>query len=139
MQAWPCRGRWQGYGLAVAVACGGLVVALLRVFDPATAWFYPPCPFHALTGYLCPGCGTLRALHQLLNGHVATALRLNPLMMLLLPYAAYEGASGALETACGRRLPRVFLRPTLIWILLAVIVLFWILRNIPAFAALGTR
>jgi hypothetical protein len=116
-------------GLSVALVA--VAVGLLRVFNPATTWFFPPCPFRTLTGYLCPGCGTLRALHEILNGHLAAAFRLNPLMMLLLPYAGYEGASSALETVFGRALPRVFLRPAYIWMLLAVILLYWILRNTP--------
>jgi hypothetical protein len=117
--------------MGVAVALAALAAGVLRVFNPATTWFYPPCLFRALTGYLCPGCGTLRALHELLNGHVAAAFRLNPLMMLLLPCVGYSAVSSAAETAFGRALPRVFLRPAYIWILLTVIILFWILRNTP--------
>ena len=73
----------------------------------------------------------LRAPHEILNGHVAAAFRLNPLMMVLLPYVGYWGASPALETVFGRALPRVFIRPAYIWTLLAIIILFWILRNTP--------
>lgn len=122
--------------LGVLVGLAALAAGMLRVFDPATTWSFPPCPFHTITGYLCPGCGTLRALHQLLNGHFAAAFRLNPLMMLLMPYIGYEATSSALEAAFGRSLPRVFIRPAYIWILLAVIILFWILRNVPLLAVL---
>ena len=122
--------------MGVPVALAALAASVLRVFNPATTWFFPPCPFRALTGYLCPGCGTLRALHQLLNGHVAAAFRLNPLMMLLLPYVGYSGASSALETVFGRALPQVFIRPVYIWMLLAIIILFWIVRNTPLVALL---
>jgi hypothetical protein len=108
-----------------------LAAVTLRFYNPATTWFYPPCPFRAFTGYLCPGCGTTRALHQLFNGHIAAAFRLNPLMMILLPFAGYSGASSALEATIGRPLPRVFIPAVYIWVLLAVIVTFWILRNIP--------
>ena len=117
--------------VGVSVALVAVAAGLLRFFNPATTWFFPPCPFRALTGYLCPGCGTLRALHELLNGHLAAAFKLNPLMMLLMPYVGYSGASSALETVFGRALPRVFIRPACIWILLAIILLFWILRNTP--------
>ncbi len=117
--------------VGVPVALAALAAVMLRVFNPATVWFFPPCPFRLLTGYLCPGCGTLRALHQLLNGHLAAAFRLNPLMLLLLPYVGYSAASSALETAFGRALPHVFIRPVYIWMLLAIIILFWIGRNIP--------
>jgi hypothetical protein len=106
-------------------------VGVLRIFNPATAGFFPPCPFRALTGYLCPGCGTLRALHEMLNGHPVAAFRLNPLMMLLLPYVGYAGASEAMETLFGRPLPRIFIRPAYIWALLVILLLFWFLRNTP--------
>ena len=141
MQTFPSeKARLGGriYGVGLAVALVAIAAGVLRVFNPATAGFFPPCLFRAFTGYLCPGCGTTRALHQLLNGHVAAAFRLNPLMMLLLPYVGYCGASAALEMVCGRALPRFFIRPACIWILLVVILLFWVLRNIPALAALQT-
>ena len=60
--------------LLLAVVASAVV---LFVWDPATTWFFPSCPFRALTGWSCPGCGTLRALHELLHGHVGQALREN--------------------------------------------------------------
>ena len=122
--------------VGVLVGMAALALVLLRGFNPATSCFFPPCPFRAFTGFLCPGCGTTRALHQLLNGHLYAAFRLNPVMLLLLPYVGYCGASSVLETAFGRALPNVFIRPVYIWILLSVIILFWILRNIPYFSML---
>ena len=119
--------------LGVPAALAAVTLVALRAFNPASTWFFPPCPFHVLTGYLCPGCGTTRALHQLLNGHLAAAFRLNPLTMVLLPYVGYSAASALSESACGRPFPRLFLRPVYIRTLLAVVILFWILRNIPGF------
>jgi hypothetical protein len=57
----------------------GAATALVAVFDPATTWWFPSCPFHALTGWLCPLCGSLRAVHALLHGSPAAALRFNPI------------------------------------------------------------
>jgi hypothetical protein len=116
---------------AGAVLLVALAAVVLRAFNPATTWFYPPCPFRALTGYLCPGCGTLRAIHEVLRGNFFAALKLNPVMMLLLPFVGYSAASWAGENTFGRALPAVFIRPVYIWALLAVIVAFWIVRNIP--------
>jgi hypothetical protein len=66
--------------LTVALALGAAVP--LAVFDPATTWWFPSCPFHALTGWLCPLCGSLRAVHALLTGGLAAALAFNPLTTL---------------------------------------------------------
>jgi hypothetical protein len=63
-------------------ALTGIMLAAAVVvfaFDPAlTAWF-PSCPLYTLTGWLCPFCGSLRALHALLHGNVVAALRFNPM------------------------------------------------------------
>ena len=113
------------------MAAGGL--SLLYVLDPETSSLFPPCPFLALTGFYCPGCGTLRALHQLAHGHSMAALDLNPLMVLLLPFIAYYFASHAMLAATGRPLRRFFVRPALIWSLLGIVLVYWLLRNVPAY------
>ena len=71
---------------ALAVALG-----ILYAFPPAEVWFYPPCVFHTFTGWLCPGCGATRALHELLHGRFVEALALNPWMMVTLPLLAAYG------------------------------------------------
>jgi uncharacterized protein DUF2752 len=60
-------------------------LALLAVFDPASTWWYPSCPFHALTGWLCPLCGSLRAVHALLHGSPSAAFAFNPLTTMAAP------------------------------------------------------
>jgi hypothetical protein len=48
------------------------------------------CPFHAVTGLFCPGCGSLRAMHHILNLRFAPAFSHNPLaaaLALLAPFA----------------------------------------------------
>ena len=115
----------------VALAAGGL--SFVYLLDPGTSDLYPPCPFLALTGFYCPGCGTLRALHQLTLGHPVAALDLNPLMVLLLPLVAFFLASHAMLAVTGRPLRKYFVRPELIWALLGVVLVYWLLRNISAY------
>ena len=61
-----------------------LLAALTAVVarDPATTWWFPSCPFHAITGWLCPLCGSLRAVHALSLGAPLTALAFNPLIVV---------------------------------------------------------
>ena len=106
---------------------------LLYWRDPATASIFPVCPFHALTGLDCPGCGSLRAMHQLLHGNLLAALRLNPLVVLSLPLLAYCGLADFVGRTSGYRLPPGRGRAGYIWLLLAVIVAFWFFRNIPCY------
>ena len=82
--------------LAVLALLGAVAGLVLFCFDPRQYPFYPVCFFHKTTGLLCPGCGALRAMHQLLHGHLATAFRFNPVLVVSLPILAWIGARYAL-------------------------------------------
>ena len=106
-------------------------LGFVYLFNPSTSTLYPTCPFYWFTGCYCPGCGSLRALHQLVRGHLAAAFGLNPLMMVSVPFVGYFFVSRATLAVAGRPLRDVFVRPVLIRALLGVILAYGILRNIP--------
>jgi len=99
-------------GLSAAVSLFSLFL-----FDPAHYNFYPACYFHLITGFYCPGCGGLRATHQLLHGNFEAAARLNLLLVLSLPGVALWSVRG--------------IRPVWIWIVLGACVVFTVARNVP--------
>ena len=115
----------------VIVAAGATV---LFAFNPAGSRLFPPCPFHAVTGLYCPGCGSTRAAHHLLHGRVATAFDFNALVVVSIPFLMYAGVLGALRLA-GRTPPRTPVCQRLpawtVWALLAAVLLFGVLRNLP--------
>jgi hypothetical protein len=113
---------------ALALAAGVVLYAL----PPGQSPLYPPCLFHAATGLHCPGCGSLRALHALLHGRLAAALGHNPLTVLALPFLACALLARARAALAGRPPPSRAASPAWAWALLALILLFWLLRNIPA-------
>jgi hypothetical protein len=117
---------WLAAGMLAALAA-----AALKAFNPATTRLFPPCPLHALTGWYCPGCGSLRAMHQLLNGHLQAAFAMNPFAVIALPFLIYGLASQALLQLRGRGLPSFFIPGSWIWTLAAAIAIFGIARNIP--------
>jgi hypothetical protein len=110
-----------------------IAVAILYLFNPASSAFYGKCPFFAMTGLHCPGCGTLRALHQLLHMNLAGALHMNPLTVFSIPFLGYAFVSRISNELSGKPQMQLFIPAAGIWALLAVIVVFWILRNIPAY------
>lgn len=108
------------------------VLALLLVlgtFDPQKSDFFPKCPFLMLTGLKCPGCGTQRALHQLLNLNLGQAFRYNALMVMSIPLLVFLISAEALK---GRfpKLYRICMSPVLSWGILAAVLLWWVLRNL---------
>ncbi len=127
-----CRAApWRLFGFAGALLAAGAAVAVLYFCDPATAGFFPVCTLHEMTGWQCPGCGGLRAAHQLSHGHIAAAWRLNPLAVALLPVALWLGLREAVRFLTGRQWPGLVTRPLFGWVLVAAMILFGILRNVP--------
>jgi hypothetical protein len=123
-------------GRGKIIIAAGLVLAaagaaLLFIFDPARHGFFPRCFFRLITGWDCPGCGGLRATHQLLHGHVSEAFALNPLFILALPFAAYYAARFMAQRFWGRKLPALFRSTAWIWVAAAVVVTFGVTRNLP--------
>ncbi|MHA6280598.1 DUF2752 domain-containing protein [Salinimicrobium sp. CAU 1759] len=116
---------------ALALLFLGLVV-VYAVFDPAVANIFPSCPFHSITGLLCPGCGSQRALHHLLNLQIQTAYSYNPLLIISLPYVV-AGAiidRGFISSQKVEKLRRFFFGRNAIVLILFIIISFWILRNL---------
>jgi hypothetical protein len=103
----------------------------LFIFEPGKSGFFPACPFRILTGFNCPGCGTTRALHQLLHGHFDTAFTLNPLLLIAIPFAVFAFIRySAIVMRGGVPRPNALPAPV-IYAIFFIIVSFWIFRNTP--------
>jgi hypothetical protein len=101
---------------------------VLYLFDPRLYSFYPTCLFHRTTGLLCPGCGSLRAVHELLHGHLRAAFQYNPLLMAGLPFLAVYGA---VILTPGVRKKGFKLSRKWVWSIIALGLAISIWRNIP--------
>ncbi|WP_165495181.1 DUF2752 domain-containing protein [Actinomadura roseirufa] len=107
------------------------VVSYVAVVDPNQHGHYPTCPFLALTGLQCPGCGSLRMIHALAHGRPREALGLNVFAVSMLPVLAFFWVRWTAARARDRPTRTKPGDPRLIWALFTGIVLFWLLRNLP--------
>ena len=123
----PRAAVWPG----VLLGAGLLAAGVLFAVDPAKHALYPACWFYATTGWECPGCGGLRATHQLLHGKLAAAWALNPLAVLLVPVWVWLAVDILLRVIRGHGLPGRAPRPAVPWLGLAGLLLFTVLRNLP--------
>lgn len=69
----------------LGIVAGSAILVLLYSVDPQQSGIYPRCPFRSITGWLCPGCGSLRATHDLLHGRLQEAFGHNALLVSALP------------------------------------------------------
>src|SRR5690606_39384647 len=78
------RYRWALLGAGVLIL--GAATYIYYTYDPAAHSWFPRCPFNALTGLDCPGCGSHLAVHAILHGDFRDAFCYNA---LLLPFITY--------------------------------------------------
>ncbi|MDH7601242.1 MAG: DUF2752 domain-containing protein [Armatimonadota bacterium] len=105
----------------------------IYAFTPGRARLIPPCPFHAATGLYCPGCGALRAVHWLVHGEFRAAFRSNILAVFAIPIPLYDIVFRSAAAALGRDARPLGISPFGGWAILAIIVLYWIFRNVPVY------
>jgi hypothetical protein len=117
-------------GAAAAVAGAIAGCAVLALVDPNQPGHYPTCPTRALLGIDCPACGTLRGLHALLHGHVLEALDHNLLLLVAVPWAVVLLARRA-APLIGRPARWLVLSPVATNVVIAVAIVFTLLRNLP--------
>jgi hypothetical protein len=108
--------------IAVALGCW-----ILFRFDPAKGYGFPLCFFHAFTGLNCPGCGSLRASHQLLHGNLLEAIRCNALFVLSLPLAGLLGFHAYFRRGA---YPPARVTVRVAWLGFIILLAFSILRNV---------
>ncbi|GAA2101305.1 DUF2752 domain-containing protein [Actinomadura alba] len=130
--------RWRA--LAAPLALLGAVTAAtayVAAVDPNEAGHYPTCPFLWATGLYCPGCGSMRMVHALAHGDVGEAFGRNPLALLLLPVLGYLWWRWLTAAAADRPVSARLVRPATAWALGALLIAYWIARNLPVGHALA--
>ena len=128
---YPVRRSWRDV-LPWIVAFGLVALGwILHRFNPTEHQFYPACMFHALSGLNCPGCGSLRAMHHLTHGEFAAAFHCHPLLTVALPLTFLAALRRVIHWRNQPPPVALFTRPAVVWTLLAVLVAFSVLRNLP--------
>ena len=114
---WTVGGALLGLGLgyAVWVRLTGLAV---------------PCPFRAVTGRLCPGCGVTRLCLALLRWDWAAAWSANPVLLLMLPVLAALGVRLAVRYVREGTTVGPKWESALLWTMVALLIVWGIVRNL---------
>lgn len=109
-----------------------ILAILYKTYNPNGNIYFPKCPFRELTGLKCPGCGSQRAIHYLLNFDILNAIKENVILVLSIPYILTGLVFDTLKKPNEKVLKwrKVLFGQKAIFLILTVIIAFWILRNI---------
>ena len=121
--------------LVAALGTGAVFVGALAyvgIGDPHSPGFlFPPCPFHELTGWLCPACGGLRMTHDVLHGDLAAAFVDNAFALIGIPLL--------LAWVLVRRHQRKSVLNVPAYVVVISAVVAWtVVRNLPGFPLVPT-
>lgn len=110
----------------------GIGLAVLYFFvNPSEVNFLPKCPLYATTGIYCPGCGSQRATHHLLNFNILGVLQQNVLYFISIFVFGYHFIITSFNLIFKKNQYNYIYHPKTPIIMLIVIIVYWILRNIP--------
>src|SRR3954470_4341489 len=120
--------------LGPVLTIGGLAAATLALHlrDPHVTHSWGLCPLYATTGIYCPGCGGLRGVNDLTDGHVWQAASSNLLLVLAIPFAVLVLGRWTYAAWTGREVAVVPAVPRAVRIgLILLVVGFTLARNLP--------
>jgi Protein of unknown function (DUF2752) len=121
--------------LFTALGTGALLVGGLTYIglgDPHNPSFlFPACPFKALTGLDCPGCGGLRMVHDVLHGDFAAAVVDNVFLLVGLPLLLGW-------ILLRRRLGQPWATTSTLVVILVAAFTWAVVRNLPGFPLVPT-
>ncbi len=116
----------------IAVSCVAIFLLLVMVnmtgmvrIEKITGTIPVFCPFKAITGIACPGCGMTRAITSLIDGHPGNAALYNPfcfflLFVLLMSTLPMHRLRPAVRTRLEHALPVFYA------VVLSLVVTFWV-------------
>ena len=122
-----------GRRVAMPLATIGAVAAAFAyvgTVDPNEPGHYPVCPLLRITGIYCPGCGGLRSAHAVVHGDLGTALGANAVAVIGYLVLAVVWTVWVVRSIQGRPV-RIDPRPSLMWTLGALLLVFTVVRNLP--------
>lgn len=118
------------YGLLVGFVT---LTVFFFLLDPGEYGIFPRCVFYSLTGYYCPGCGSQRAIHNLLHLNFYGAASNNFLFIPALLAILYHYLHPLLNRKLRLKLPNIFYLKSIPWAIFGIVLLFWIIRNLPCY------
>ncbi|MEO0404969.1 MAG: DUF2752 domain-containing protein, partial [Bacteroidota bacterium] len=103
----------------------------LFIHDPQESDAFISCPIYSVSGYECPGCGSQRAIHDVMHFRLVDAFKHNAMVLLMLPYIFFGFIYQYLNIT---EVKKIWIRKNMyggkiMLLIIAAVLVFGILRN----------
>jgi hypothetical protein len=119
------------YKWAIILSIIVIIAGFYKIFNPYQEKFMPKCIFYSTTGYQCPGCGSQRAIHNLVNFDLIGAMHENLMLVISIPYLIF-GAFLEIYKEKNQRLAKIhdiFYGYKAALFIFFLLIFWWIFRN----------
>jgi hypothetical protein len=119
------------------VLLGIAVFFLIRYYylnDPEVSQegtVFAVCPFHHITGLHCPGCGSQRAIHDLLHLRIFEAIKHNLIILIVILVLLAKGYAVWSKKYAAAYYYSLTDKSWFTYSIVVVVFVFWVLRNLP--------
>ena len=115
----------------ILMALFAMGAAVIHIKGKTILNYVPPCMFHRVTGYYCPGCGGTRATYALLHGKIITSLYYHPIVVYGVVVGGWFMISQTIERLSQGKL-RIGMRyrDLYLWIALTIAIVNCLVKNL---------
>ena len=114
----------------ILMALFAMGAAVIHIKGKTILNYVPPCMFHRVTGYYCPGCGGTRAVFTFFRGNIVRAFKFHPFVPYTVILGGWFMLSQTIQRLSGDRIKiGMNFRIVYLWIALGIIALNWIIKN----------
>ena len=125
--------KFKPFFIALSIFVFVGILTFYFIYNPSEYNIFPKCVFYSETGLYCPGCGSQRAIHQILNGNILTGLSHNFLIILLVLVLAYDAVVISINSTLKKSYKNSLHKSTTTYVILVLVILFWVFRNIDLY------
>lgn len=114
----------------IVVVLIGVIVGIIYVCGTGWLEIVPPCAFHRITGWYCPGCGGTRAVFALCRGEIVRSFKFHPLVLYSVVCGGWFMISQSIQRISRNKLKiGMHFRDIYLWIALAIVIVNFIFKN----------
>jgi len=122
------------YGFALLGIAVFFLVRYYYLNDPEITQegtVFAVCPFHYITGLHCPGCGSQRAVHDMLHFRLYEAIKHNLLIAIVAIVLLAKGYALWSKKYATSYYYNLNGKSWFTYSIVVIVILFWVLRNLP--------